>query len=578
MKRLGLLVVLVMIASLLATCGTTPTPQVIEKIVTQEVEKQVTSVVEKEVTQVVTEKETVIVQSTPEVVEKVVTATPVPHEPIVFRVPISSDPEGTLEPGLTLALVTGWLAENLHAGLLKYDEDTNITPYIAESWDISDDGLTYTFHLRSDPTWHNGRPIVAEDFKKGWERYLDPNVAAQAAGDYLGSIVGAQDVLDGKTKELAGVEVVDDHTLKVTTVQPDPAFLLRMASPYGWVVPSESVVEGKPEWVDKPVGAGPFKFVEWKTNEKVVLEANDDFFLGRPLIDEIDYLVVPDPATSLAMYEAGELDIVDVGGADLQRVQEDPVLSKELKYWTRAQLLYYGLNMYIHDEFKDVRVRQAFNYALDKQQIIDNILFGAYQPATGLVPPGIPEYNPKLKGYAYDPAKAQQLMADAGYPGGAGFPPMQVSSSSAYATEMEAFAAQVNENLGLSLEVNVVERGEMITGLWGHDSWDIFRWGWTADFPSAEVWTHQLLHSGLDSNFFGYNNPTFDALVDEARVTQDEAKRVSLWQQAEQIAMDEAAMIPFGYSQYIELVKPYVKGVAFNLNGPMWYKYVTFEK
>jgi oligopeptide transport system substrate-binding protein len=574
MKRLGLLVTLVMVVSLLAACGPAPEPEVIEKIVTQEVE------VEKQVTQVVTVKETVIVEGTPQVVEKevVVTATPEEREPVVFRVPITSDPEGTLEPGLTLALVTGWLSENLHAGLIKYDEDTNLTPYIAESWEVSDDGLTYTFHLRDDAKWHNGRIIVAEDFKKGWERYLDPNVAAQAGADYLGSIVGADAILDGSTQELAGVEVIDDRTLKVTTVEPDPAFLLRMATPFGWVVPPESVVAGQPEWVDEPVGAGPFKFVEWKTNEKVVMEANDDFFLGRPIIDRIEYLVVPDPATALAMYEAGELDTVAVGGADLKRISEDPQLSKELKFWTRAQLLYYGLNMYKQEVFQDPRVRQAFNHALDREEIIDKLLFNAYQPAAGLVPPGIPEHNPKLKGYDYDPEKARELMAEAGFPNGEGFPPMQVTSDARSATEIEAFAAQVSENLGVDIEVNVVERGEMINGLWGHEDWDIFRWGWTADMPSAEVWTHQLLHGGLDSNFFGYNNPEFDAIVDQARTTLDEQERISLWQQAEEIAIEEAAMLPFGYNQYIYLVKPYVKGVNFNLNGPMWYKYVAFER
>lgn len=546
MKRLSLVLLnLIVIGSFLAAC-TVATP-VVEQVTTQEVEEEAP-------------------------------AAPESEEPVVLRVPINSDPEGTLEPGLVLALVTGWLSENLHAGLLKYDEDTNLTPYVAERYEISDDNLTYTFYLRENAKWHNGRPIVASDFKQGWERYLDPDIAAQAGADYLGSIVGAEDILDGKTEELAGVEVVDDHTLKVTTVEPDPAFLLRMATPFAWVVPPESVVEGQPEWVDQPVGGGPFKFVEWKTNEKVVLEAWDDFWLGRPSIDRIEYLIVPDPATAMAMYEAGELDVVAVTGADLQRVSQDPQLSQELQFWTRAQLVYYGLNMYKVDVFQDQRVRQAFNYALDKETIIDKLLFNAYQPGTGLVPPGIPEYNPDLEGYDYNPEKARELLAEAGYPDGAGFPTLQVTSDARFATESEGFAAQMKENLNIDIEVNIVERGEMVKGLWDHNTWDIFRWGWTADFPSAEVWTHQLLHSGLGSNFFGYENPDFDVLVDEARVTLDEQERIRLWQEAEEIAMEEAAMIPFAYNQYIYLVKPYVQGFNFNLNGPMWYKNVTLEK
>lgn len=505
------------------------------------------------------------------------TPTTKPKEPTVFRVPIDSDPK-SLEPGLVLELVSGWIAENLHIGLLMYDENTKLAPYLAERWEVSADGLTYTFYLRKDAKWHNGRPIVASDIKKGWERYLDPNVAAQAGADYLGSIKGAQDVLDGKTKELSGVEVVDDHTLKVTTVEPDSGFLLRLGTSSTWTVPPEAVVEGKPEWAGNPMGGGPFKFVEWKTNQKIVLEAWDDFFLGRPTVDHIEYYVVPDPATRLAQYEAGELDVAAVAPADLKRVQGDPKLGQELKFWTRAQLLYYGLNMNKVDVFKDKRVRQAFNYALNKGEIVEKLLFNAYKPATGLVAPGIPEYNPNLKGYEYNPEKARQLLTEAGFPDGKGFPTLQVSSTGANGTLCEAFASQINQNLGVNIEVNVVERGEMIKGLWGHNTWDIFYWGWTADFPSAEVWTHQLLHSGLGSNFFGYENLEFDKIVDEARTTFDEAKRVALWQKAEEMAMEDAAMIPFGYSQYIYLVKPYVKGYTCNLAGPTWYKDVKIEK
>jgi ABC-type transport system substrate-binding protein len=579
MKRISACLCLIIIGSLLAGCAA-PTPEVVEKVVTQVVEKVVTEIVQ----------ETVFVEGTPEVVEKEVTrvvevevevvviASAEPEEPTVIRYPATSDPEGTLEPGLVLALITAWMAENLHAGLLKYNHDTQLVPYLAESYEISEDGLSYTFYLRDGIKFHNGRDIVAEDFKLQWERILDPALAAQASHDYLGSIVGAEAILEGETTELSGVEIVDDKTLVVTTEEPDPGFLLRIGTSPTWVIPSEAVVPGEPEWVDGPVGAGPFKFVEWRTNEVVIFEAFDDFFLGRPSVDRVEYWVVPDPATAMAMYEAGELDIVAVGGADLERTSSDPILGPELNFWTRAQLVYFGLNQYKVPEFADVRVRQAFNYAVDKNLIMEKLLFNAYQPATGLVPPGIPEYNPDVSFYEYDPEKARELMAEAGYSNGEGFPTLLVTSDGRYATQIEAFASQMNDNLGLNLEVNVLERGEMIGGLWDHQTHDIFYWGWTADFPSAEVWTHQLLHSGLDSNFFGYDNPEFDALVDNARITLDEEERISYWQQAEEIAMQEAAMVPFGYSQYIYLVKPYVKGWSCNLNGPEWFKDVVIEQ
>lgn len=565
MKYLSWLINLVVIVSLLVSCSPQTKVVEVEKEVTREVQ------VETEVTKIVTVKETVVVEGTPQVVEKVVTATPEPveaKEPTVLRFPITSDPEGTLEPGLTLALVSSIICENLHAGLVRFNEKTELEPYLAESYEVSDDGLTYTFKLRDDATWQNGRAIKAEDFKKGFERYLDPNIAAQVGADYLGSIVGADAIINGETKELSGVEVLDDLTLTITTVEPDANFLMRLATTSAWTVPPEAVVEGEAKWVDEPVGAGPFKFVEWRQNEVIVLEANDDFFLGRPTVDRIEYWVVPDASTMLSMYEAGELDVAPVGGADLQYVTSDPELGQEIHFWTRAQLIFFGLNMYKQEVFNNKLVRQAFSYAFDKKGVIEQIFFNAYEPAKGIVPTGIAEYNPDMQGYEYNPEKAKELLAEAGYPDGAGFPTIQVDCASNDATLCEAFSAQINENLGLNLEVNVLERGEMINGLWDHNTHDAFRWGWTADFPSAEVWTHQLLHSGLDSNFVGYNNPEFDAAVDKARTTFDEEQRIAYWQQAEEIAMDDAAMIPFAYNQWIYLVKPYVENFGFNLKGP----------
>ena len=277
-------------------------------------------------------------------------AAPVAKAPTVLRIPLASDPK-SLEPGLVLELVSGYVAENLHAGLLRYNTENEVSPYLAEKYEISEDGLTYTFYLSKDAKWHNGRAIVAGDFKKGVERYLDPAVAAQAGSEYFGAIAGAQDVLEGKTKEVTGVEVVDDHTLKITTTATDPNFLMRLAASSTWLVPSEAVVEGKAEWVDQPVGAGPFKFVEWKRNEKIVLEAWDEFFLGKPTVDRIEYYVVPDTNTALAQYEAGELDVVQVTGANLRRVSADPVLSQQLHKWPLARLRYFGLNRAVVKEF-----------------------------------------------------------------------------------------------------------------------------------------------------------------------------------------------------------------------------------
>ena len=494
------------------------------------------------------------------------------QDPIVLRFPITSDP-ASLEPGLVKELISGQIALNLHAGLFTYDKDTNVVPYLVSDYDVSEDGTVYTFHLRDDALWHNGRPIVAADFKTGWERSLDPAVGSQAAGDPFRAIVGAEALWNGEAEELTGVVALDEHTLQVTLTGPSLTFLQNLAVPLTWVVPAEAVVEGQPQWVDQPVGAGPYKFVEWVPNVRIVLEANEDFFLGRPAVDRIEFVVVPDVSTALAQYEAGELDIVGVPSSDLQRVSEDPVLSQQLAYFTRAQLLYAGMNQSQFEPFQDVRVRQAFNYAIDDVVLAEQVLSGVRVPATGLVPPNIPEYNPDLAGYSYDPAMAQQLMADAGYPNGEGFPSLELASLSG--TDAEAIASMLNANLGIDVQIVVPERADMIDGLWAHDRWQFFNFGWTADSPSASVWTYELIYCGLDSNFSTYCNPDVDALIDQAKAATDFEEAKSYWQQAEIMAMDDAALIPLGYARYIYLVNPELSGFAANLFGPIGFDSVV---
>jgi oligopeptide transport system substrate-binding protein len=494
------------------------------------------------------------------------------QEPITLRFPITSDP-ASLEPGLVKELYSGQLALNLHAGLFTYDADTNVVPYLVDTYDVSDDGTVYTFHIRDNALWHNGRPVVAEDFKLGWERYLDPNVGAQTAGEPFFQIVGGEALWNGEADELTGAVALDDKTLQVTLTGPSLTFLQDLAVPVMWVVPSEAVVPGSPEWVGDPVGAGPYRFVEWVPNVHIVLEANDDFFLGRPAVDRIEFVIVPDESTALAQFEAGELDAVPVPPSDLERVTNDPVLGEELAYFTRAQLRYAGMNQSMFEPFKDVRVRQAFNYAIDKQVIAHNILNDSWTVATGLVPPHIPEYNPDLAGYAYDPAMAQQLMADAGYPNGEGFPLLELATLDT--TTAEAIAAMLNTNLGITVEIVQPERGDMIDGLWAHDRWQFFLFGWTADSPSASVWTYELIYCGLDSNFSTYCNEDVDALVDQAQAATEMDAATGYWQEAEMLAMEDAALIPLGYARYIYLVNPDVSGFQANMFGPMGFDSVT---
>jgi len=495
------------------------------------------------------------------------TAVPKPAAPTVLRFPISRDPR-TLEPGLFLELITGYIAKDMHAGLIRYNEKMELVPYIAKEWTISADGLTYTFKLRDDVKFHNGRKVVADDFVYTFTRILNPKVKAAAGPANLAKVKGVKDFIDGKVTSVEGLQAPDATTFKIVMAQPDPALMLRLGTNFMAVVPKEAVIDGEAKWKDKPVGAGAFRYVDWQPNVKVVLEANPDYFLGKPKIDRIEYLTIPDTATALAQYQKGEIDILGVSGAQLAQIERDATLSKELNQWSRGQLTFFVLNEKRVPAFKDKNVRQAFNYALNRKDLIEKVMRNDRTLATGYVPIGIPEAIPNEVGYAYDVAKAKELMAKAGFADGKGFPKIEFVTTAPEQTLAEAITAQLKANLGIDIAVRIGESGDVLNGLWAKDKWDIVSWGWSADRPASEVWLYELLYSKAESNFASYANPEYDKLVDKALAETDPAKRLAAWRDVAKMANDEAPMIPFGFAKHLYLVKPYVKGFSADLLGP----------
>ena len=223
-------------------------------------------------------------------------------------------------------------------------------------------------------------------------------------------------------------------------------------------------------------------------------------------------------------------------------------------------------------------MRQAFIYAINRQQLIDKVMVGDRFLATGYVPTGISEAVPDEKAYPYDPAKAQDLMTQAGFAGGKGFPKIEFVTTADEGSLAEALTAMLKSNLGIDVTVRIGESGDVLTGLWALDKWDIVSWGWTADYPSADNWLYQLMYSKVDSDFPSYNNPAYDKLVDTAMAETDPAKRIAAWQAVEKMAYDEVPMIPFGFAKNLFLVKPYVKGFGALMMGPKRFETVDIVK
>jgi oligopeptide transport system substrate-binding protein len=479
-----------------------------------------------------------------------------------IRFAISADPR-SLEPGLSVMLQDSIIARNLHLGLFAYDAESVLQPYVVTRWSVSDDQLVYTFTLDLKRRWHNGRAIAAADFKEGWERYLSPSIGAWGS-EYLTSIAGARAMLDGAATHLRGVDASRPDTLVVQLERPDPDFVLRLGATPTWVAPPEAVVQGQPRWTGTPVGGGPFRFVEWAPKSRVVLEANP---ASPPAHTErLEFVIAPDAATRLDMYRNGDIDIAPVIESQLGGIKADPILSRELHVWPSAQLIFMGLNIVKIAPFGDRRVRQAFAHAIDRRLISERVMFGAWRPATGIVPPGVSGHDANL-GATFDPARARALLAAAGYPGGREFPRLQINVSEPHhVTAAEAVAIQLHEHLGVGFDVRRLESGDLHDRL-RNRQFDVFLSGYTADYPSAAVWLYTLLHARAGSNFVGYHDRAFDLVVDAARAEANAEARQRLWREANRLATDGAAVLPLAFGGSSFLVDPALRGVAANLFG-----------
>jgi ABC-type transport system substrate-binding protein len=348
-----------------------------------------------------------------------------------LKYPLTAEPT-TLDPALVRDGVTIDLLQGMYEGLVGWNEKGEVIPLVAaEMPKISADGKIYTFTIREGVKFHNGRQITADDVKYSLTRSLDKKLASPVAVNYLDDIVGAKELADGKTTELAGVKVVDPKTVQITIVAARAYFLGKMTYPTGYILPKEEVEKGDklPSGVytiteKNSVGSGPFKLKEYQRGSRALLDANPDYWGGAPKLKSIERPIVLDAKTARNLYETGELDYVTLEKGDYEQIKDDPTLGPEVKKWDRASTFYLGMNQVAYAPFKDKRVRQAFAHAINKDAIIKDVLLGINERAEGVVPKGIFSYDESFKGYPYDVEKAKKLLADAGHANGQGLPPI----------------------------------------------------------------------------------------------------------------------------------------------------------
>ena len=443
------------------------------------------------------------------------------------------------------------------------DPDLEIVPDLAETWDVSPGGDIYTFRLRRDGRFHDGRPVTAHDFKWSLEGAADPATQSPVADTYLGDIVGVRQRLKGEASEIEGVLVVDEHTLQITIDAPKAYFLSKLTYPTAFVLDRENV-ESSRRWFLSPNGTGPFKLARYLPGQVLELSRNETYHLGAPRLKGVRFLLGGgDP---LSMYFNDEIHILELGAAGPEPILEPSHPLRGDLHLTppRFTVIYIGMNV-DQPPFEDPKVRRALNHAIDRDWISNELFDGALQPAKSILPPGFPGHSPDLAGYEHDPEKALGLLKESSYGEDLeNFPPVVLTvpgpAGSRLGASLEAILQMWFQNLGIEIEVQFtdlatylrdVERGRfhMFGGI-----------SWIADYPDPENFLDVLFHSESQANYTRYRNPDVDGLLVQARSERDQALRYELYRQAEEAVLRDAPWILLWHGGVEQgLIKPYVK-------------------
>jgi ABC-type transport system substrate-binding protein len=470
----------------------------------------------------------------------------------------------SLDPALSTDVPTGEVVSLLFDNLTQFDPDAKLIPGLARNWETDQSGQRYTFHLRPDATFHDGRPIKAPDVRASLLRALAPGVTGGRSWP-LYPIRGARAYAAGESKAVDGISVPDDSTVILTLEEPLNIFPKLLAMPVAAIVPTPV----PPTFDQRPVGSGPWKFVSWSHDDAIMLARNERYWGGPPQADSLRIRIIPEPLTQAAEYEARQLSVVEVPVGETRRWEQTH--ADELQRRPGLKDLYVAINT-TRGPLKDVRVRRALNHAIDVPTLLTTVMAGRGVRAAGALPPGIAGYDSTRSPYRHDPAEAKRLLAEAGYPNG--FPLRLWRTQRA---ELARLAQSIQQGLSeVGIRAEIVERdASSARAAVRNGEADLFLTDWWADYPDAENFNYPLFHSrnkGPGGNYAFLADPVLDSMIVRARATPNEDEKVSLARAIDARVFELAPWIFLWFPVDVWAAQPDVRGWRFPLvfTGQRW--------
>ncbi|MEP6765450.1 MAG: ABC transporter substrate-binding protein [Gemmatimonadaceae bacterium] len=471
----------------------------------------------------------------------------------------------SLDPALSTDVPTGRAVSYLFDGLTRFATDGALEPGLATRWDISPDGLQYTFHLRSGVKFHDGKPFVARQVVSSFRRVLDP-ASHGGRGQPLFAIQGARAFADGKGTTL-GIAALNDSTVEITLESPQATFLKMLALPVASVVPDSIGAD----FGQHPIGTGPWRLVEWKHDDYVKFAKSADYFGGAPKFDTLVARIIPEPTTAVAEFESGAIDVLYVPEDQTKDWESNADKKARLQSAPALRLWYMGINV-TRGPLKDVRVRRAIAQAIDTRMLLKQLLNNRGRVAAGVIPPALDGADTSRKALAYDTIAARTLMVEAGFPNGIDLE-LWSSQTPPFPRMAEAIQAYLK---AANIRVKLVQRdASTMRAAARAGQTDLVVKDWFADYPDAENFLYPLLHSaskGVGGNVSFYSNSEFDKLVNQSRMETDALKRAALYRQADSLAYAEMGLMPLFFYNDLFAIQPWVTGfkVPVIFTGQRW--------